>query len=282
MNLQNISLKALLTRFWKKALVTWLLVLLEGLCLLLIPLVIGWAVDDLMQHKVVGIVQLGALCVGLLIIGAGRRFYDTRIYSGIFSKVSIELVTREKRRETSVSKISARTNLFTEFIEFLENSIPEIFNHFIGLVGTLCIIAFINIEVFMACLVGAAVTSMIYLLSQKKILNLNKGQNNEFERQVDIIASHKREIVKSHFRNLMTWNIKLSDLETINFSLTWVVLAAVLVCSIVVVASSASVTFGQVVSTVMYVFGFIESVIAFPLYYQQMIRLHEIANRLGS
>ena len=277
----SISLKTLLRRFWKKTLVTWLLVVLEGFCLLLLPLAIGWAVDDLLKDEVHGIVQLGTLCVGLLIIGAVRRFYDTRIYSGIFRKVSIELVTREKSRGTSLSKISAHTNLFTEFIKFLENSIPDIFNHFIGLAGTLCIIVFINIQVFVACLVGAVVTLMIYLLSQKKILNLNKGHNNEFERQVDIIASHKHETVKSHFRNLMSWTIKLSDLETINFSLTWMVLAAVLVCSIVVLVSSATVTFGQVVSTVMYVFGFIESVITFPLYYQQMIRLREIASRLG-
>jgi len=281
MTSQNISLKTLLRRFWKKALVTWLLVVLEGVCLLLMPLVIGWAVDDLMKKDALGIIQLGLLCLVLLIIGAGRRFYDTRVYSGIFREVSSELVTREKRRETSVSKISARTNLFTEFIEFLENSIPDIFNQFIGLVGTLCIIVFINIQVFGACLAGAAVIGMIYILSQKKMLNLNKGQNNEFERQVDIIAFHSSENVKTHFRNLMAWNIKLSDLETINFSLTWVVLAGVLVFSIVVVASSATSSFGQVVSIVMYVFGFIESVMTFPLYYQQMIRLREIASRLS-
>jgi len=165
MKSQSISLKNLLRRFWKKSLVTWILVVLEGVCLLLMPLVIGWAVDDLMKGGMHGTFQLGGLCLGLLIIGAGRRFYDTRVYSGIFRKVSSELVRREKRRETSVSKISARTNLFTEFVEFLENSIPDIVNHFIGLVGTLGIIVFINVRVFWACLVGAAVTSIIYRAS---------------------------------------------------------------------------------------------------------------------
>jgi hypothetical protein len=59
-----------------------------------------------------------------------------------------------------------------------------------------------------------------------------------------------------------------------------VILAAVLLASIIVVATSASASFGQVVSTVMYVFGFMESVMTFPLYYQQVIRLQEIAGRL--
>ena len=278
----NISLKTLLSRFWKKALVTWVLVILEGLGLLLMPLVIGWSVDDLIKGQMHGIIPLAGLCLVLLAIGAGRRFYDTRIYSGIFRKVSSELVTRGKLCETSVSKISARTNLFTEFIKFLEHSIPDLFNHFIGLVGALAIIFFINIQVFWTCLAGAAVISIIYALSQNKIHRLNMGQNNEFEKQVDIIASQDSTGVKTHFKNLMVWTIRLSDLETINFSLTWLILTAVLIASILVAATLAETSFGQVVSIIMYVFGFIESVMTFPLHYQQIIRLQEIGTRLAN
>ena len=107
----QITLNKLVKRFWKKTSLTWILVLLEGIFLILIPLVIGWAIDDLMQNKIKGIIQLAALCFFLLIIGAGRRFYDTRIYSRIYRVVCNEMTLREFRRETSVSKISARTNL---------------------------------------------------------------------------------------------------------------------------------------------------------------------------
>jgi len=278
---RQITLKTLLRRFWKKALVTWVLVILEGVALLLMPLVIGWAVDDLIQGETGGLIQLGALCLVLLVIGAGRRFYDTRIYAGIYRKVSNELVSRETARQTRVSKISARTNLFTEFIEFLENSLPDIFNQLIGFAGTLGIIMFFDLQVLGACLVGSVLISAIYLLSQGRMLRLNRGQNDEFEKQVDVIVAQSQPAVKNHFRRLMRWNIRLSDLETINFSLTWVVLAGVLLFSVYVTATSASATFGQVVSIIMYVFGYIESVMAFPLYYQQVIRLHDIASRLG-
>ena len=276
----NISLKALLKRFWKKVLPTWLLVTLEGISLLLMPLVIGWAVDGLIKRQTTGIVQLGALCLALLVIGAGRRFYDTRAYSGIYRIVSQEIVSQEGRRKTGVSKVSARTHLFTEFIEFLENSLPDVFNQLIGLAGTLTIIAFIDIRVFWACLTGAILTALVYILSQKRLLRLNKSQNDEFEQQVDVIASTSYARIKAHFKKLMVWNIRLSDLETINFSLTWFILAAVLLVSIAVVAASESASFGHVVSTVMYVLGFMESVMTFPLYYQQVIRLQEIAGRL--
>lgn len=281
MNYQHISLKILLKRFWKKASLTWLLVILEGSSLLVMPLVIGWAVDGLIKNEMIGMVELSILCIILLIVGAGRRFYDTRVYSGIFQKVSNEMVSREINKDTSVSKISARTNLFTEFIEFLENSIPDIFNHFIGLVGTLLIIFFIEIKVFWVCIIGILLTAFIFVLSQKKMLRLNKGQNDELEKQVQVLSSQNHQNVNLHFKKVMKWNIRLSDLETINFLFTWIALAGALITSVFIVASSGTSSFGHVITIVMYVFGFIESVMAFPLYYQQLIRLHDIAGRLG-
>ena len=281
MNKTNITLAALVKRFWKKAVFTWLLVVLEGLFLLVIPLVIGWAVDDLIKGDVEGLVQLGTVCLLLFFVGAARRFYDTRVYSGIYRKVGNELILREHGRKIPLSKISARANLFLEFIEFLENSLPDIFNQFVGMAGTLCIIAFINMQVFFSCLIGLLFTGFIFSLSQKKMFFLNKGQNDELEKQVDIIAGNRPENIKKHFKNLMGWNIRLSDLETINFSFTWAVLAGVLLYSVVTVASSDMSSFGQVVSVVMYVFGFIDSVMTFPLYYQQVIRLNDIAARLS-
>lgn len=43
---------------------------------------------------------------------------------------------------------------------------------------------------------------------------------------------------------------------------------------------SGIITYGQGLAILMYVFGYIESVIALPLFYQQFIRLQEIPSRL--
>ena len=87
--------------------------------------------------------------------------------------------------------------------------------------------------------------------------------------------------MKKHFKDLMLWNIRLSDLETINYSLTWIVLSTALIVSVFFAVSSGSTDVGHMITIVIYVFGFIESILTFPLYYQQMIRLHDIATRLG-
>lgn len=277
----QISLWILIRRFWKRASLTWLMVVVEGILLVLMPLVIGWAVDDLIQSRMLGLIQLGGLCTLLLIIGAGRRFYDTRVYARMYREVSGEMISREFQKQTSVSKISARTNLFTEFIEFLENAIPDIVNHFMGLSGTLVIIFFIQVKVFWLCIAGAVLTGLIFFISGNRMLALNKGQNDEFENQVALIEAKEPKQLSGHFKRLMRWNVRLSDLETINFSLTWIALSGILLSTVFLTVSSGASSFGHVITIVMYVFGFIESILTFPLYYQQMIRLQDITERLG-
>lgn len=58
-------------------------------------------------------------------------------------------------------------------------------------------------------------------------------------------------------------------LLTLNFSHSWLVLAGVLIYSLVLAASLPESSFGSVVSIIMYVYGFIDSVMTFPLYYKQ-------------
>ena len=80
---------------------------------------------------------------------------------------------------------------------------------------------------------------------------------------------------------MMKWNIKLSDLETVNFSLAWVILGALLISSIVLIVENTSISYGQKITSIMYVYHYIELVMSFPLIYQQYVRLQEISGRLS-
>ncbi len=277
----TISLKYLIKRFFGKITLTWGLVIVEAATLVAMPMVIGHAIDNLIKESMTGIYQLGGLCIILLITGAIRRFYDTRAYAGIYTEISDEITTRENRKNSSISKLSARVHLFSEFIEFLENSIPDILHQFVGLAGTLAIIFFINIKIFIACILAIVAITLIYMLSSGKIFTLNQKGNDEIEKQVEILKTRDSRKIHNHFHNLMKWQIKLSDLETLNFSGVWLLLAAIMVFTILDITGGAT-TFGTTLSVVMYVFNFIESVLGFPFHYQQMIRLKEISYRLSS
>jgi len=218
----------------------------------------------------------------LLVIGSGRRFYDTRAYARVYRKVAHEVVIREKEKQSPVSAISARLQLFREFIRFLEMSVPDLINQCVNLLGTLGIIILIDLKVAAYCLAAALLTAGIYAVTDKRIYKVNNGLNNEFEQQVDILDNMEGSRVKDHLKSLKRWEIRLSDLETINYSIIWTALSAVLLLTVFTMAVSGKASIGEVVSAVMYVFGFMESILVFPMHYQQVIRLREISNRLSS
>ncbi len=277
-----VSLSGLVKRFWKAAVLTWCLVILEALALVFIPLIIGWTIDGLLQKDTKGLFQLAGACGFLLFVGAGRRFYDTRAYSRIYRIVAHEVVAREMEKRSPVSTVSARLQLFREFIHFLEMSMPEVIQQCVRLIGTMGIIILIDLKVAAYCLAAALLTGIIYAVTDKRIYSLNKGRNGEFEKQVDILNKKETSTVKKHLKSLTLWEIRLSDLETINYSIIWIALSAVLLLTVYTMATSGLASTGEMLSAVMYMFGFVESILAFPIYYQEVIRLREISNRLSS
>ena len=209
----NISIKSLLLRFRWRILFTFVLVTLEALTGILFPLLIGIAINGLLEDSFDGILYLSIAGAAALIVGSARRFYDTRIYSGIYCKITPEMIENETNKDASVSRISARTGLLTEFVEFLENSMPEMITALISVVGILAIIATLNINVFFACL------SLLGLI--------------------------------------------------------------VLIYTPITVIGAGVLNYGLVFSIVMYVFDYTGSIVSFPLFIQQTIRLKEISARLA-
>lgn len=72
---------------WRISL-TMLLVFAEAVAMLLLPLVIGFAIDGLLVSSYNGVWQLAAVGFAVVIIGSLRRVYDTRVYAGIYVNLS--------------------------------------------------------------------------------------------------------------------------------------------------------------------------------------------------
>ncbi len=280
MQTANITITSLVSRFKGKVSLTLLLVLAEAILGLLFPLFIGYAINDLLVEKFTGIYLLGGLGILSLIVGSGRRFYDTRIYSQIYIRISEEMVAKEQARESSLSKISARASLLTEFVEFLENSMPMILESIISVVGILVIIFTLNLTVFWASIGLFILMVVIYLLSGKLNYRFNEGYNNEIENQVTALTSQDLGIIRKHLKAVTIWNIKLSDLETWNYAAIWLGIIAVLLVTPLVVIGSGVINYGRVFSILMYVFQYTESLLMLPYFIQQIIRLQEISTRL--
>ncbi|MXZ59304.1 MAG: hypothetical protein F4228_00910 [Acidobacteria bacterium] len=271
--------RKLLRRFAGRFVLTLSLVLLEAAGWTLFPLVIGRAIDSVLADSVRGLYEFAALGIGVMGLGIARRFVDSRAYGRVFRRLGEELVVQEPGGGTSTK--TARLGMLGEFVEFFENQVPGLITGIIGLGGTLLILSALNRPVFFGCLAVTAVSAAIYALTGKLTTRYNQELNDERERQVDAVESGDPARIGVHLRALMRWNIKLSDLEAVNFGVVWLFLMGLLVFSIGS-AAEQTLEYGTVFAVVMYVFQFTDSVIVLPLYYQQWLRLREISGRLGA
>ncbi|MDE2806765.1 MAG: ABC transporter six-transmembrane domain-containing protein [Gemmatimonadota bacterium] len=271
-------MRALLGRFAGRFTLTMLLVVLEAAGWILFPLVIGRAIDAVLSDTLRGLIELGVLGTVTMAIAIVRRIVDSRAYARIYTTLGQEMVVDAAEHNTSTK--TARLGMLKEIVEFFENSLPELINSALGLVGTVLILSVLNLPVFIGCLAVSVVTVTLYALTGKLTTRYNEGLNDEHERQVDAVDSGDPVRVARHIRRLMRWNIRLSDLEAANFGINWVFMLGLLVFAVTAAAQSTA-EYGSVFAIVMYVFQFIESMLALPFYYQQWLRLREISGRLA-
>lgn len=278
----TITLWGLMCRFKYKISFTMLLVVAESILDLLFPLFIGYAINGLLDQHYTGVLALAVLGILALLAGSGRRFYDTRAYAVIYTTLSSEMVVREQAKNSVISTISARASLLNEFVRFLENSMPMIVTSLIGVVGILVIIFSLNLPIFGACIAILVLIFVVYLLSGKWNYRYNKHYNDELENQVNSLSTQNMSLIDAHFKTIMRWNIKLSDLETVNYFVIWLGIIGLLVFSPIAAVSSGVLNYGLIFSILMYVFQYIESLVSLPYFIQQVIRLQEISGRLGN
>ena len=272
------KIKAIFKKYRLKFGFTLFLILLEAGLAILFPLFIGYAIDSAINGSHQGAVYLGLLGLAALVVGVGRRIFDSRFYAKVYQSAGSSAIS--KMEDNVSSKKSARLGMIRELVEFLENSLPELISNVIGLIGVIGIIATLNLNVFYGSLIVTLIVFLIYWMTSAKTIRLNKSSNDEFEKQVDVISKNDEQELNLHLKEMMKWNIKLSDLEAINFSVSWVVLIVFLVASIVISVSDGIVKYGALFSLIMYVFQYMENVINLPLFYQNWLRLQEIKKRL--
>ena len=261
--------------FRYKLLFTLTLVILESIGWILFPLVIGIAINDYIKNDYTGLYLFGLLGAVTLVLMTVRRLYDTRLYSKIYESIGLE----STRQNTELSTKTARLNMLREIVDFFEHAMPELINSFAILFGSLFFLAFLSINVFIAALLVSVCIVIIYGFSSKRTLRYNHEFNNEYEKQVDIVKHIDATKIHNHILRLNKWTIKLSDIETLNFGLTWVLIICLQLYAIVVSANDA-VAYGTILSIVLYVFEFTETSVQIPYSWQEYLRLKDIMQRV--
>jgi len=199
----------------------------------------------------------------------------------MFQILAPEMVEKEQEKDSSVSKITARTGLLAEIVEFLEWSVPAVVGAAVYLIATLVIIAGLNLNVFFASLLVLLLTFIVYVTTGKINFRLNENYNDQLEKEVNALESRDHGVTRNYYRTLMQWNIKLADLGTFNYLIVMLGTTALLVYTPIAVIKGGIEYYGLVFSAVLYVFEFIAALIELPDNIEQVIRLNEISSRLS-
>ena len=274
-----LTVASLLRTFLGPMSLTWALTLCETALMALVPLFIGFAIDDLLDGGTTGLLQLTAVLTGLTAIAVLRRRYDTRAYGRI--RVEVGKAQVDRSAEVPVSVLNARLGMGRELVAFLEQEVPTTLESSVGLAVSLVVFYAFDPILSCAALGAAALSVGIYGLFHKRFYRLNAGHNQQMERQVRILAARPSDAVLPHLNRLRRFEIELSDTEAAVHGTIFLVLLGFVVFNIWFAASNLAITAGTIFSIVSYSWGFVEAALVLPFTLQGWSRLSEIMARIN-
>lgn len=278
--MEQVTHGEILKKFRSKISITFLMLVLENLLLILEPLALGMAINGLVEKEWAGIYIFLSVELGMIAVGTLRRFYDTRAYGSIYQEISENISSEAMENHDDLSPAIGRADLLKEVVDFFENELPMGLTSVFAIGGAL-IMLFVIAPLTGTMAVGAALLiGLVFMLSKKHMIFLNKVINNELEARARVFMSRQKQKLESHFSSLVKHRIALSDLEARNFGLTYVFVVLMIVFALYDSVVLIGADMGGVFAIVTYASQFAEGVIALPYMYQQYIRTQEITDRL--
>ncbi len=200
-------------------LATYALFSLENFLRLAQPLAVGWAINDLLASSYRGLMWFLAQHLAHLAIGTVRQMYDTRAFTAIYTELATQLVADQRANGIAVSRVSARSAMSRNYVEFFEQYVPMVIRALYSVVGALIMLAIYDGMLVVYCLGLILPAIWLNTYYSRKTFALNGQLHDEFEREVHVIERGDAKSIREHYHAVAGWRVRLSDAEAINFSL---------------------------------------------------------------
>lgn len=278
-SIEKLGVAAIIQRFPTKLCCTWLLVALENVLLALLPLFIGFAIDDLLSGHLNYLFSVGGLLVFLTLIAVARRIYDTRVYGTI--RVTLGMAVDDRHNKHPVSVRNARLDMARELVDFLEHEFPNLLTAVIQIIVTLIVLSNFHWHLSATALLLIISMLLVYGLFSQKFFQLNANLNGQMEKQVQQIKAGPKHLL-NHLRILRRCEVKLSDTEALVYGFIFILVSGFVVTNLWLAAGSLELTSGKIFSIISYSWEYVEAAILLPVSLQTWSRLSEISQRLNS
>ena len=112
---------------------------------------------------------------------------------------------------------------------------------------------------------------------------LQRNKNDELEKQVDIIATGNRQLIKQHYENLRVWQVRISDQEAWSFGAMEILVMAVIGVSLLITnktLGASSIEAGSLIGIYSYIQRFVSGLDTIPYTVQRLSSLQDITRRI--
>jgi hypothetical protein len=276
------SLWAIFAVYRWRILATYGLFSLENLLRLAQPLVLGWAIHDLLQSSMRGLALFLGQHIVFLAVASARRLNDTRCFTRIHADLATGLVLDQRGRDVDVSRVAARSSLSREIVNFFEHDMVVAIYCLYSIFGALAMLAWADPVLLGYCL---ALILPAYLLSRwigPQSLLLNGRLNDEVEREVEVIERAQPGEVRAHFDVIRRWRIALSDRDAFSYGVLEMLIFVATAAALMRTCVRPGVDAGTIFAVLGYVIVYVSGIVNVPLLVQQLSRLRDIRNRLQS
>jgi ABC-type bacteriocin/lantibiotic exporter with double-glycine peptidase domain len=241
-----------LIRIWKedKYAISYIyfLNILEELCYLLIPSTVGMMIDSFFYVKGYGLLAFTLCYVGWQLVALIRRIQDTKIFTEIFNKLSLNILNK-KNEELTTTLISARIGLMNEIVTFFEDDLPFFIRSLISIFGSALLLYYYNPLLLLVSLIIIIPSLIINYYYSSRLNDASYKLNSHYEKQVEIIEKDNKEDQIKYFTELRKYKIRKSNLEAFNFTIIEMFVFVMITVSIYVICKSSNMNYGSIVAS---------------------------------
>ena len=240
-----------------------------------LPALLGVTIDALMQGQRRALVWLAGGVMVLLIVGALRRFADTRV----FGAAERDLGMHHGAADGPIGRRVGRLRQINELMQFFERHLPEALTAAVGGLGSLVVLWLYDWRVGAAAGTTAVALLILNGVYASRVQRLNGTINNAIERDVEVLEGNDRVALWGHLEGLRRSRVQRSDAEILMYVLNWTAMLGLILATLFWVTQRATTT-GGVFAVMTYLFQFAESWNNWPSLTERWTQYRDVQSRL--
>jgi ABC-type multidrug transport system fused ATPase/permease subunit len=281
----------LVHRFRKGIFIALSLVVIEHVAWIVEPAVFGKVIDALIDRastegpnlRSLNVIPL-FIWIGVFIINSGtgviRRIVDERIYLRIYSELATSVASGGHKKQFSVSRTVALTQLSEQYISFLQYRMPEIIDQIVSITGAVIALAAFDWRISVACQTIIVPLIQVTGVYTRKVSALQRQYHDNFETTFDVFANQSVDEVKTYYAKVTALKQSIANWGALNFGVMRVALLIIFVAVLFISIDLDNFSTGAIYSIVAYIWTFITTSEYIPELLESWTSLNDISRRL--